>query len=214
MMVLSGGQMRMLTNTVRAPVLLRLSPAFAMSKTGGNGLLRKLFLLQIPAQSPAELLSCYKQSSSLFPRSSPAMVWTLWHPDPGGMHQFNTRPSGHANPCQYFTTVIVKNFFLTSSPNLPSFSSNPSPLILSHPRKKLPAIPRLVEGWRQGSALSFSPPLSAACSLLLTPHLCPCEQHRAFTQWLLSSLSGSSVPICVGLGRSPRNSFASLFIQF
>jgi len=35
------------------------------------------------------------------------------------------------NPFQCFTTLIVKNFFLLSSPNLPCFSLKPSPLVLS-----------------------------------------------------------------------------------
>ena len=40
-------------------------------------------------------------------------------------------PTSLGNLCQCFTTLIVKNIFLTSSLNLPSFSLKPLPLVLS-----------------------------------------------------------------------------------
>jgi len=49
-----------------------------------------------------------------------------WHVPRDGVS-----PASLGNLGQGFTNVSIKNFFLTSSLNLPSFSLNPSPLVLS-----------------------------------------------------------------------------------
>ena len=63
---------------------------------------------------------------------------------------------------QCFTTLMVKNFFLISNLNLPSFSSKPSPLVLSlHPlvRSPSPALSQAPSGTGSCSKVSPQPSL-------------------------------------------------------
>jgi len=88
------------------------------------------------------------------------------------------------NLCQGFTTLIIKNVFLTSSLNLPSFSLKPSPLVPS----QLALLKSLSPSFPQAPFQHWKAAISSPWSLLSklsSPYLTTDEERM--TSWLLSS---------------------------
>jgi len=116
------------------------------------------------------------------------------------------------NPFQCFTTLIVKNFFLISSLNLPCFSLKPLPLILS----LLSLLKRL--------SPSFHPPVppspsQQSCSQSPHPRACidsggcPNPDARTLHLALLNFMRFTQAHFS-SLPRSLWTYFKSIFLQF
>jgi len=123
---------------------------------------------------------------------------------------------------QGFTTLMVKNFFLISQLNLPSFSLEPFPLVLSlHPLVKSPSPPFLLAPSSTGSCSKVTPepsllqtdqpqlPQLVPVGEVLQPsdHLRGLLQPRSntsmpFLSWGLQSWTQESFWCCTAVGES------------
>jgi len=79
---------------------------------------------------------CHEQEHLLLDQVAESSI------QPGLEHfQGGASTASLGNLCQCLTTLMVKNFFLISSLNLPSFSLEPFPLVLSlHSLVKSPSL--------------------------------------------------------------------------